>query len=402
MGSAGAIRSDFTAMYDVAEQLGFGSASSVYRAKSKVVPAAISCGDGFATYKAVKIYSRESAQGEMSELALRESKFLLAAQRHPNIVGYCGLFNYIADDGHLGWAMSLELCAQGDLYDRIVAKGVLGEQLGAEVLFGISLGLSHLHVRGIVHRDVKSENILMADGARPVLADFGIAAHVDDAQEMHRRCGSPGYVPPEVLAGDKYGVKVDIFAVGVTLYFCLSGKMPFTGSDICSTLRRTQKCRVNLSLEEFAEVSVNMKTTLSALLQKNPDVRPTSSAAARHIYELYSSNFQEETLKRLRGRAYTPKSSFAYWSEDSSRRTPVDGTEDDFFHKPQVPQAPPTKQPFWRRPVPLAEDSDGVKRQFSDEQSREIDHGYKCEEPQSPTLPVSSHTLGRIRPLSRK
>jgi len=389
MGSVGAIRSDFHRTYSVAEEIGCGSASTVYRATCKTpIAGTSSCDDGYVASEslaptAVKIFSTEKVQRDMCDSVSQEFKFLLAAQQHPNIVVFYGLFKYAQDDAQSRWAMSLEVCGGGDLHERISNKGVLSEELGAAFAFGISSALSHLHKREIVHRDVKTENILISDCNRPVLTDFGIAAYVHDDQEMDRRCGSPGYAAPEVLAGERYGAKVDIFGMGVILYFCLSGKMPFDGSDICTVLRRTLKCRVNFGIEQFAQTSEKMKTIVTALLQKRPDVRPSSLAAVQHIQELYASTLH-----------------------------------DDFLPKPHVLQTPRTHEPFRRSSVKQVQGAGGASEVainagrssfvFQDEGERlqEKEHRFddmlNFEPPEATGNPIPTHNLSRVRPLQRK
>ena len=86
---------------------------------------------------------------------------------------------------------------------------------------------------GIVHRDVKAENIVLSEHGAAVLSDFGIAARLTDQEAMGQRCGSPGYAAPELLTPkERYCEKVDVFAVGVVLYFLLSCMLPFSGADI--------------------------------------------------------------------------------------------------------------------------------------------------------------------------
>jgi serine/threonine protein kinase len=451
LSKVGAIRYDLLGSYDVAEQIGAGSVSTVYCAKRKDTQKLPidRCGSSeLNAQTALKIFATENPQMEPSSSARNEAKFLIAAQSHPNIVGFYGLFYYAEDDMQYRWAMSLQRCTGGDLHDRIGKKGVLNEKLSAEFMFGISSALCHLHSRGVVHRDVKAENILIDDSSRPVLADFGIAALVDDTREMGRRCGSPGYTAPEVLAGEQYGAKVDIFGMGVILYLCLSGSMPFSGSDICSVLRRTVRCHINLKLEPFAHISVDMKTIVSALLQKQPDARPSSAAAAEHIYEIYSSNFQDivkasnafKSIPFLRS-----EDRISTKSEDPTSTSCAIGSfqsiEDEGHLKPHIPEAPRTRTPFWRRGMarsstgtpdlshdlatqecvdqPTARSVSAPDMCQDDEEnvddSHEASDGENCDvssqfmfedvlnraRPEVPSKAVTKSTQSRLRPLNR-
>merc|ERR1719469_1449026 len=107
----------------------------------------------------------------------------------------------------------LEWCKHGDLHDRVSKQGPCDDGEAAQIMRGILRALSHVHDLGLVHRDVKPENIMIAegpDGCRPLLGDFGIAAGLADDLAMSARCGSPGYVAPEVLEGKRYDCKVDV------------------------------------------------------------------------------------------------------------------------------------------------------------------------------------------------
>jgi len=82
--------------------------------------------------------------------------------------------------------------------------------------------LSYMHVRGIMHRDIKPENLILKDADNDwnvKIADFGLATTVNpNGEYLFKRCGTPGYVAPEVLADAKYDQKVDVFSAGVILY----------------------------------------------------------------------------------------------------------------------------------------------------------------------------------------
>merc|ERR1719210_2406929 len=106
-------------------------------------------------------------------------------------------------------------------------QGVFGENAARSLFSGIIQGLDHIHRHDIVHRDIKAENVLLKRDNFAVITDFGLATWISDRAQMARRCGSPGYVAPEVCLGMQYDVKVDVFGAGVILYLTLSREMPF-------------------------------------------------------------------------------------------------------------------------------------------------------------------------------
>lgn len=180
-------------------------------------------------------------------------------------------------------ALIFEHLSGGDLWAQ-VKRQPMGEARAAEVLRGLLSGLVHIHMKGIVHRDIKAENLLLAADGRPVIVDFGSAAYLTDKEEMLRQCGSPGHIAPEVILGQQYGTKVDTFASGVTLYFLVSGTRPFGGKTIHDVLRRTVSGTVPFKSEHFDKVGAGCKAFILALLMRSPADRPSAEAAQAHFW----------------------------------------------------------------------------------------------------------------------
>jgi len=115
----------------------------------------------------------------------------------------------------------LELLRGGELFERIVKKGVYTEKDASILMKKLLSALDSLHAKGIMHRDIKPENLVLKepDNNNEVkIADFGLATMITQGDYLFRRCGTPGYVAPEILADEKYDQKVDIFSAGVVLY----------------------------------------------------------------------------------------------------------------------------------------------------------------------------------------
>lgn len=161
---------------------------------------------------------------------LREFRFLVMLQ-HPNIVTcwaceYVGLHRYLVTD----------YCEGGTLRQMMERSGALPVAQGLELVAGILAGLEHAHDQGIIHCDIKPENILInlqGDRLIPRIADFGIARL---SQELDRvetvssgMSGSPAYMAPERFYG-QHSVSADLYAVGVILYELLLGNRPFSGT----------------------------------------------------------------------------------------------------------------------------------------------------------------------------
>ena len=118
---------------------------------------------------------------------------------HPHITQ---MFEVIATENH-NW-IDTELCCSGELFDYLAAKGRLKEN-EARMMFGqLCLAAAYLHEKGIVHRDLKLENVLLGDRCRGKVGDFGSTHAFERGNLMETFCGMTGYPPPEMLQGRKY------------------------------------------------------------------------------------------------------------------------------------------------------------------------------------------------------
>lgn len=127
--------------------------------------------------------------------------------------------------------MVLEYMQGQDLFDYFQKRDLnLKEERVKEIAYQIGLGIEYLHKYGIVHRDLKLENIMMTDsteGAYPKLVDFGLAKMMAPNQKANEPFGTVGYVAPEVLKRTSYSFSIDLWSFGVIIYVLLCGCLPF-------------------------------------------------------------------------------------------------------------------------------------------------------------------------------
>ncbi|KAF8625669.1 hypothetical protein AX15_005248 [Amanita polypyramis BW_CC] len=146
---------------------------------------------------------------------------------HPHIAQ---MYEVIATESSI-WIVT-ELCCGGELFDYLVEKGRLSEDEG-KIIFGqLCLAVAYLHDKGIVHRDLKLENVLLDERCRVKLGDFGFTREYERGAFMETFCGTTGYAAPEMLQRKKYmGPEVDVWSLGVILYCLLTGTLPFDDDD---------------------------------------------------------------------------------------------------------------------------------------------------------------------------
>lgn len=181
---------------------------------------------------AIKCINKKNLAKSQSLLG-KEIK-ILKELKHDHIVR---LLDYQEIGGSVYLVM--EYCNGGDLAEYLHSKGTLSEDTIRIFLQQIVQAMKSLQSRGILHRDLKPQNILLchAEGRRssPVntcikIADFGFARHLQTNTMAATLCGSPMYMAPEVIMSQNYDAKADLWSIGTIVYQCLTGKAPFYAS----------------------------------------------------------------------------------------------------------------------------------------------------------------------------
>ena len=178
--------------------------------------------------------TRADALALDSDRLVREAR-LLARVRHPNVVTVYGAER---KDDEIGVAM--ELIKGHTLHDLVRTHGSFGANEAALIGIDVSRALAAVHAAGLLHGDIKAQNVMREDGGRVVLMDFGASR---DLQQSPRALGSdfagtPLYVAPEVFAGAPRSKISDIYSVGVLLYYLVTGSYPVEGSTRSEITRR--------------------------------------------------------------------------------------------------------------------------------------------------------------------
>lgn len=180
-----------------------------------------------------------------------------------------------------------EIFTGGELLHQVLTKGSLGEQVSAYILQQILEGISYLHDNGIVHRDLKLENIMLMDAAdfpRVRIADFGLSKSFSGGDVLQTLCGSPQYVAPEILhvgAGNiqQYSPAVDIWSAGVICYMLLSGLSPFSEEQEPVLFQKIKAGDYNFKAEIWQHCSQEAKVFVTKLMNVDPSLRYSAKQA---------------------------------------------------------------------------------------------------------------------------
>ncbi|XP_030051039.1 hormonally up-regulated neu tumor-associated kinase homolog A [Microcaecilia unicolor] len=199
--------------------------------------------------------------------------------KHPNIVQ---LYETLETEN--SYYLVMELCLGGDLMDQICDKKKLEETEVRRYTRQIISAVEHLHRHGIVHRDLKIENFLLDENNNIKIVDFGLSNTLKfeslSEELLNTQCGSPAYAAPELLAHKKYGPKVDVWSIGVSMFAMLTGTLPFTVEPF--NIKQLHQKMVNGEISPIPpDTSSGAVHFMHLLLEPDPDKRPTVKEAMK-------------------------------------------------------------------------------------------------------------------------
>ena len=206
----------------------------------------------------------------------REVSILHSLGRHPHI---CYLVEVFEDESSI--YLVQEYCAGGDLLKKIVEEGKWTQERAGKVLQQVGMAMKYLHEKGIIHRDIKPDNVMLVDNSDDSdvkLIDFGLAQLVEQGKFTNTMCGTWAYYAPEVVSQKPYDHRVDIWALGVLMFILLAGYHPFDiqgDSNKATVLQKILKCDFSFNDPVWNSVDSKGKNIISALLKVDPDERMT-------------------------------------------------------------------------------------------------------------------------------
>jgi len=210
--------------YEVIELVGQGAMGSVYRGKDPAI-------DRLVALKTIR-FEYGKTEEELAELRERFFREARAAGRlsHPNIVTVYD----VGSEGDLQY-IAMEFLEGHTLVEIVKNKKALNYKIMAKIIMQVCSALDYAHKQGVVHRDIKPANIMVLKNFEVKVADFGIARFDQPNMTMTQTgmaMGTPNYIAPEQLKGEKVDARSDIFSLGVVIYELLTHKRPFAGENM--------------------------------------------------------------------------------------------------------------------------------------------------------------------------
>jgi serine/threonine-protein kinase len=202
---------------------------------------------------------------------LREARHA-ARLSHPHIIP----IHSVAESGEFVFFV-LAYIEGETLANRVRTRGPLVGSEASRILREVSWALAHAHAQGLVHRDVKPDNILIeSNSGRALVADFGIAAAMGEASGQVA-AGTPEFMSPEQASGTAIDARSDLYSLGATAFFALSGRLPFEGSTATAVLARHLSDPVPALASAGVAVPRRLAQIIERCLAKSPDDRPASA-----------------------------------------------------------------------------------------------------------------------------
>ncbi|GLT62076.1 hypothetical protein SLA2020_347410 [Shorea laevis] len=209
----------------------------------------------------------------------REVQIMQHLSGQPNIVEFKGAF-----EDRQSVHLVMELCAGGELFDRIIARGHYTEKAAASIFRQIINVVHACHFMGVMHRDLKPENFLLSSKDENALlkaTDFGLSVFIEEGKVYRDIVGSAYYVAPEVLRR-KYGKEADIWSAGVMLYILLSGVPPFWAETEKGIFDAILQGELDFHTDPWPSISSSAKDLIRKMLIQDPKKRISSAQVLDH------------------------------------------------------------------------------------------------------------------------
>ncbi len=258
-----AVRKAFHDRYAVESLLGRGGMGNVYKARERTL-------DRYVALKIVPEYRHQDQQ--FIERFRREAR-IAARLRHPRIVsvhevGTMGTFPYF----------SMDYIEGSTLRSVVERRHSLPQEDAISIVVEICRAVSHAHSKGIIHRDLKPENVMIDTEGDVFVMDFGLARAVEDTSLTQPGVviGTPFYMSPEQLAGEKLDERSDVYSIGLILHYCLTGDELFRADNVTAVMAKHSTIRIRDLMTTQSLLPTNLQDVLVSMIEEDRYMRARS------------------------------------------------------------------------------------------------------------------------------
>jgi len=263
--------------YEITNEIGHGGMATVYRARDTRLD----------RWVAVKVMHPHLRGTEQARARFSREARAVAKLKHASILE---IYDYSGNDSDNAY-IATELLTGPTLKGFLEQVGVVPPEIAVAICVDLARGLSAAHAQGIVHRDVKPENVLLHEARLVKLTDFGIADMLDPSMSAMTATGqilgSPAHMAPEQVEGGDTDARSDIFALGTILYWLATGSLPFTGKNPHQVLKRVVDCAPVDPLALRPAIGRDLRDIILRCLAKQPADRYQSAEQLAQDLEKY-------------------------------------------------------------------------------------------------------------------
>uniref|UniRef100_A0A8C7PZ38 non-specific serine/threonine protein kinase n=1 Tax=Oncorhynchus mykiss TaxID=8022 RepID=A0A8C7PZ38_ONCMY len=263
--------------YEIIRTLGKGNFAVVKLARHKVTK----------TQVAIKIIDKTRLNPSNLEKIYREVQ-IMKLLNHPHIIK---LYQVMETKDML--YIVTEYAKNGEMFDYLTSNGRMSEDEARKKFWQILMAVDYCHRHHIVHRDLKTENLLLDTNMNVKLADFGFGNFYNSGEPLSTWCGSPPYAAPEVFEGKEYeGPQLDIWSLGVVLYVLVCGSLPFDGPSLPALRQRVTEGRFRIPFY----MSQDCENLIRKMLVVDPTKRISVAQIKQHRWMLADPTAPNQTL----------------------------------------------------------------------------------------------------------
>jgi eukaryotic-like serine/threonine-protein kinase len=265
----------FGGRFVLVREIGSGGMSTVFLGRDEVLDRPV----------AIKVLDPDLEGSSVSSRFRREGR-TAARLSHPNIVQVYDAGEDKLEGREVSYVV-VEYVPGGDLKALIKRRGPLPGAMLSRIGADVAAGLAHAHERGVIHRDIKPQNVLIDEYGSPKLTDFGIARalNVDHSTSTDSYLGTPLYSSPEQLRGEEITAKSDVYSLGATLYHAAVGEPPFSGSWLEVASQQVVKPPVP-PRTRGAYIGERLEALILGCLAKDPADRPDADALHERLLQM--------------------------------------------------------------------------------------------------------------------
>ncbi|CAG9322064.1 unnamed protein product [Blepharisma stoltei] len=278
--------------YQLGIQIGKGAFGKVYSGIHKLTGLKV----------AIKIFDKSHIKDERIRRKVFQEVFVMKRVKHRNVIRLLEVFE---SKRHL--MIVMEYSGGGDLLQFVKSKGRLTETEAKKIFSQVIDAVKACHQKNVIHRDVKLDNILLsADLTLAKLCDFGVSRIVKPSEKINEQCGTPAYLPPEIIADHEYEpFYVDLWSMGVLLYAMLCGTVPFKAKTMQDLHKLILRCKYTMP----AHVSLEAQDLIAKMLNPIPHLRISLEEMKNHQWFAIQESddwYENHSLPRFSGTSAHP------------------------------------------------------------------------------------------------